>query len=156
MNPGPRQMPPSGYDLRTCELSDINQVGKVEKASFPDHPYSKLDFVSCLLTARDGFIIACKDGSVVGYVIATRRGQEGSIQSIAVSPEFRRKGIGEMLLRSAINLLAGRCKTVHLLVDAKNDAAIRLYQRLSFRETGNVVERYYPNGDDAMEMVREV
>jgi ribosomal-protein-alanine N-acetyltransferase len=149
-------MPPSGYVLRTCEFNDLDQVSQIENASFPDRPYSKLDFVSCMLVAREGFIVACKDGSVIGYVIATGQGGEGSIQSIAVSPEFREEGVGEMLMRSAINHLAGRFERVYLLVDVSNERAIRLYRRLSFNETGNVIEKYYPNGDDAVEMVREL
>ena len=27
-------------------------------------------------------------------------------------------------------------------------------EEVSFKDTGNVVERYYPNGDDAIEMMR--
>jgi ribosomal-protein-alanine N-acetyltransferase len=148
-------MPPSAYVLRACEFRDLAQVGQIERASFPERPYTRLDFAYFLLAARDGFIVASKDGSVVGYVITMARGREGSIQSIAVSPESRGKGVGELLLRSAIDSLAGRCDRVHLLVDAGNEAAIRLYRRLSFAETGKVVMGYYPNGGDAVEMARE-
>ena len=149
-------MPPSDCILRACGPSDLDQVSQVEKASFPDRPYSRSDFVACLSIAREGFVVACKGDAVIGYVIAIGHGREGSIQSIAVSPEFRGKGIGEMLMRAAINHLAGRSKRVYLLVDANNERAIRLYRKLSFDETGNIIGRYYPNGDDAIEMVREL
>ncbi len=150
-------MPPSGYVLRACEFRDLGQVDRIEKDSFPDHPYSRLDFVSYLLIAREGFfVVASKEGSVVGYVIALRRGREGSIQSIAVLPDSRGKGIGRMLMESAINHLAGKSDRVHLLVDVNNEEAIRLYRKLSFAETGKIVKRYYPNGDDAVEMAKEL
>jgi len=147
---------PSGYVLRTCEFRDLGQVGHIEKASFPDRPYSRLDFVSYLLIEREGFVVASKDGLVVGYVIALRQGREGSIQSIAVLPDFRRKGVGKLLMESAIDHLAGKSKRVHLLVDVNNDGAIHLYRQFSFRETGKIVKKYYPNGDDAVEMAREL
>jgi [ribosomal protein S18]-alanine N-acetyltransferase len=149
-------MPPEGPVLRRCELGDLAQVVRLEKDSFPDHPYSRLDFVAYLLTARGGFIVASDRGLVVGYVIALSQGREGSIQSIAVSPEARGKGVGEMLLRSAIDHLTGRSARVHLLVAAGNEAAIGLYRKHSFVETGRVVKKYYPNGDDAVEMAREL
>jgi [ribosomal protein S18]-alanine N-acetyltransferase len=149
-------MPPKGFVLRACDFKDLDQVSQVEKASFPDRPYSKLDFVYCMSVAREGFIVACKDGPVIGYVIATGQGEVGSIQSIAVSPRYRERGVGEALMRSAIDHLAGRFERVCLLVDAKNEKAIRLYRELSFGETGNVFEKYYPNGDDAIEMAREL
>jgi ribosomal-protein-alanine N-acetyltransferase len=149
-------MPPSAYSLRACELGDLAQVGQIEKASFPERPYSRLDFLSYLLIARDGFIVASRERSVVGYVIAISQGREGSIQSIAVSPDSRGKGVGEMLMRSAIDHLAGKCDRVQLLVDANNGTAIRLYHKLSFEDTGKVVRRYYPNGGDAVEMARDL
>jgi [ribosomal protein S18]-alanine N-acetyltransferase len=147
-------MPPSAYLLRACQFGDLAQVGRIERASFPERPYTGLDFAYYLLVARDGFIVATKDDVVVGYVIALSQGREGSIQSIAVSPESRGKGVGELLMRAAIGHLTGKAGRLHLLVDVKNEAAIRLYRKLSFEETGRVVRRYYPNGDDALEMSR--
>ena len=149
-------MPPSGYVLRPCEFRDLGQVGQVEKASFPDRPYSRLDFAYFLLTAREGFTVALMDGSVVGYVIAMREGREGSIQSIAVLPGLRRRGIGKMLMESAIGRLTGRSERVRLLVDVDNEEAIRLYHGISFVETGKIVRNYYPNGHDAAELVKEL
>lgn len=149
-------MPPSDYLLRACELKDLAQVGQIEKASFPERPYTRLDFVYFLLSAREGFIVASEGGRVTGYVIATSSGQEGMIQSIAVSLEFRRTGVGESLLRAAIAHLAGEVESVRLLVGVKNEGAIRLYRKLSFQETGRVVGKYCPNGDDAVEMLRKL
>jgi [ribosomal protein S18]-alanine N-acetyltransferase len=149
-------MPPGACLLRACEVGDLAQVCQIEKASFPERPYSRLDFLSYLLIARDGFIVASRDGSVVGYVIAVSQWREGSIQSIAVSPDCRGKGVGEMLMRSAIDHLARRCDRVHLLVDANNGTAMRLYHKLSFEETGKVIRRYYPNGGDAVEMAKDL
>jgi len=141
--------------LRAGGFRDIDQISKIEKTSFPERPYSKLDFAYFLLLARASFVVACKDGLVVGYVIAMQ-GTDAWIQSIAVLPEFRQKGIGETLMRSAIVRLAEKSERVSLLVDAGNAVAIRLYQKLSFVETGTVKRRYYPNGGDAVEMAREL
>jgi [ribosomal protein S18]-alanine N-acetyltransferase len=135
-------------------MGDLSQVSQVERQSFPDRPYTRLDFLAYLLAAREGFIVAIEGGSVVGYVIALSQGREGSIQSIAVSPEARGRGVGEMLMRAALDHLSGRSERVHLLVAAGNLAAIRLYRKLSFEETGKVIASYYPNGDDALEMAR--
>lgn len=137
-------------------MADLPQVSKVERASFPDRPYTRLDFVAYMLIAREGFIVASDRGSVVGYVIALSQGGEGSIQSIAVSPEARGKGVGELLMRSALDHLSARSSRVRLLVAAGNDAALRLYRKLSFEETGKVFAKYYSDGDDALEMDREL
>ena len=78
------------------------------------------------------------------------------IQSIAVSPESRGKSVGELLMKAAIEHLARRFRRVSLLVDADNEKAIRLYHKMSFIETGRIIEAYYPNGDDAVEMAKEL
>lgn len=149
-------MPTTDFTLRTCGYRDLDQIRAIEKASFPDRPYTKFDFVYYLLLARSGFIVACKGRLVIGYVIAIHQGRDGLIQSIAVSPEFRGRGVGEMLMTSAINHLAGNSHRVYLKVDVNHKGTIRLYHKLSFNETGKVTKKYYPNGDDAIEMVREL
>ncbi len=149
-------MPADGLLLRACEFVDLRQVTEVEKASFPERPYSRLDFAYYLLLARGGFIVASQEGKVVGYVIAVSQRRAASIPSIAVLPGFRGRGIGEALLRSALAHLAGRADTVSLLVASDNPAAIGLYKKLSFEETGRTIRGYYPNGSDALEMARRL
>ena len=142
------------FSLRACRYRDLDQVLAVEKASFPDRPYTKLEFSSFLLLAGEGFMVARLGDSVVGYVIAMKSGGAGLIASIAVSPELRMKGIGEALMTAALRHLT-KFDQVYLQVDANNEIAISLYRKLSFRETGKRIRGYYPNGDDAIEMARD-
>jgi len=143
-----------GILLRPCTLSDIGQVRVIERESFPEDPYSAVVFISFLMSDKEGFIVASSGGSVVGYVIGTGNGEEGMIQSMAVALGFRRRGVGAMLMESIIEHLTTKCRRVSLLVDVSNEAAIRTYRKFSFSETGRVIEGYYPNGNDAMEMAR--
>jgi len=143
------------FSLRTCRYADVSQLDAIERESFPDHPYSSTVFVDFLIRAKEGFIVVCSGDSVVGYVIATGDGGEGMIQSMAVAPSVRRRGVGAMLMASVIEQLSKKHKRITLLVDASNQAAIRLYRRFGFSESGSIIESYYPNGNDATEMARE-
>jgi ribosomal protein S18 acetylase RimI-like enzyme len=125
----------------------------LEKASFPERPFTRLQFLLLMVQAGSGFLVAEDGIGVLGYVTATTEGGIGLIASIAVSPQHRRNGIGDALMRSAIEHLAG-CERIWLLVDHKNAAAISLYHKHSFSETGRIIKGYYPNGDDAVEMAR--
>ncbi len=149
-------MPLSGAELRACEFRDLDVVTQIEKTSFPKRPYKKRDFLYFLLVAGKGFVVACKEDAVIGYVVAMPHEGEGWIQSIAVSPEFRRKGVGEMLMNSAIAHLSGRFRRLYLFVAANNGSARNLYRKLAFVETGKTIKGYYPDGDDAVEMVRKL
>lgn len=125
----------------------------MEEASFADSPYRRLDFIYFLGRSRGGFTIAKGDDRLLGYVIAMGEEGVGIIQSIAVSPEFRGRGVGDALMKSAVDYLA-QYERIRLLVDLNNTVAISLYRKFSFRETGRIIKGYYRNGNDAVEMVR--
>jgi ribosomal-protein-alanine N-acetyltransferase len=140
--------------LRPCRYEDLGRVLALEEASFADSAYRMIDFEYFMERAGDGFTVAEEGGRLLGYVIAIDRGgEEGMIASVAVSPESRGKGIGEALMKAAVGRL-GKDERIFLLVDPSNAAAISLYHKFSFRETGRVFREYYRNGADAIEMVR--
>lgn len=139
-------------ELGLCRFQDVGEVLEVEKACFPGDSYGRSVFLYYLAIERDGFILARSGGRVVGYVIASGRGGKGLIVSLAVLPDFRRRGIGTKLMNSALSQLGKR--NVYLQVDVANQEAIRFYRGLGFGESGRVMKRYYPNGNDGIEMVR--
>ncbi|MGD0396863.1 MAG: N-acetyltransferase [Nitrososphaerales archaeon] len=143
-----------GISLRPCTHADLGQLRVIELESFPDHPYPTIVFINFLMLAREGFIVACSGDMVVGYVIGADRGGEGTIHSVAVTPSLRRRGVGARLMESVLEHLSKKYRRISLLVDASNEAAIHLYRRFSFSETGRVIKAYYPNGNDAIEMAR--
>jgi len=139
-------------EIRTFRTGDLDQVVAIEKAAFPD-PYSRLLFRWFGVTTGNGFIVACRE-RVLGYLISEIRGGQGHIVSMAVDPEHRRKGIGEALLREAIARMESKVHEVYLEVRATNEAAIRLYEKHSFKMTGVVLKGYYPDGESAVVMSR--
>ena len=145
----------SDFKLGTFESDDLDQIVAIEKASFPD-PYPRIVFAWFKSRVGEGFIVARKDGRVVGYLISEVWRGRGHIVSMAVAADCRRMGIGEAMARKSIDRLAGRVKQVYLEVHPSNKAGILLYHKLSFEETGRVRKRYYPDGEDAIEMARTV
>lgn len=141
-------------EIRNFRYEDLDQVIAIENVSFPD-PYSRLLFLQFKLRAGDGFIVARRE-RVVGYAISEILGGRGHIISMAVSPAHRRTGVGEALLRKVVRRLEPRVPETYLEVRAGNEAAINLYEKFSFRRTGEVRERYYPNGEAAIILARHV
>ena len=138
--------------IRTFRTEDLDQVVAIEKVAFPN-PYSRLLFRWFEVTTGDGFIVASRE-QALGYLISEIRGGQGHIISMAVDPECRRTGIGEALLREAIARMAPRVHEVYLEVRVGNEAAIRLYEKHSFKMTGAVLKGYYPDGESAIVMSR--
>ncbi len=62
------------------------------------------------------------------------------LDSLAVLPEFRHRGVGEALLRAGVERARQAGKPAGLLVDKENVGARRLYEKIGFRAVG---ERYF-------------
>lgn len=78
---------------------------------------------------------------------------EGHITNIAVAPQYRRRGIGEWLLRRvAVELQARNGIALTLEVRSHNQAAIALYEKLGFRNAGRRKGYYDDPPDDALIM----
>jgi mycothiol synthase len=79
--------------------------------------------------------LAWEGDELAGFVLAfpERHGDEslGSIDTLGVKAQWRRRGLGEALLRRAFGLLHARgLRKIALGVDAENPGALRLYERV--------------------------
>ena len=90
------------------------------------------------------------EGVLSGIISATLLFGEAEIENIAVSKEFRRRGIGKALVEE----LKAKCEKVFLLVKEDNYGAISFYNSLGFKKTG--VRRGYYRGKDACVMELKV
>lgn len=136
------------YMIRRVELSDARGVYSVERECFPD-PYPREFFDDLVQNEHDRFFVAIRDGRIIGYSVATARGKDGHIVSVAVDPQYRRQGIGTALLSAVTRrLIEQGVEQIHLEVRKGNGAAIAFYERMGFRAFSEI-RHYYSNGEDA-------
>jgi ribosomal-protein-alanine N-acetyltransferase len=106
-------------------------------------PWSKL------WVARD----AEGDGAVVAFLVAWHVSDELHVLNVTTRLDRRRRGIGRAVMSEAVAY--GRRNAVrHLLLEVRrsNRAAIAMYRGLGFFAMG-VRSKYYPDDEDAVEMV---
>src|SRR3954464_6944416 len=93
---------------------------------------------------RATVLVADVDGRIAGYVFAAiepeswkeLRHEAGVVHDLVVDEPDRRAGIGEALLRSAMDWFAGRgVRRVMLGTAPQNERAQRLFRRIGFRPT---------------------
>jgi len=78
---------------------------------------------------------------------------EAHISTIAVRPEYRRRGLGELLIVTMIEDARGlRCRHMTLEVRASNVGAQKLYQKFGFEFVGRRKGYYTDNWEDALLM----
>ncbi len=131
--------------LRKCTAKELNRVIEIERKSFR-YPYPPSLFKWYL---RNGFFLVTeKNEKIVGYVIGMKEEtKEGLIASIAVLPNFRRKGIGTSLMEKMMEEMG----EVEVQVRKSNHAVFKFYKKLGFIKKG-VIENYYQDGEDAIVM----
>ncbi|MEO6060621.1 MAG: N-acetyltransferase [Thermoflexales bacterium] len=97
-----------------------------------------------------GWLACDAAGRARGYALVERRENRPYVPGIGVLPEWRRRGIGEQLMR----LVLGAHRDVWLHVREGNLSARRLYARLGLRETGRVPHFYSDDGDHNLDHKR--
>jgi ribosomal-protein-alanine N-acetyltransferase len=142
--------------IRRALFSDFDKIVEVEASSFK-RPYPPTLLFSLLRLHGDMFYVALADGETVGYVVgAKRRDGSGHVISIAVRPEWRRRGIGTKLMEALLDAFKKRgLRKAVLEVAVSNREAIAFYERLGFKATA-LLKGYYPWGEDAYFMTKEL
>jgi ribosomal-protein-alanine N-acetyltransferase len=96
------------------------------------------------------------ESRVIGYVGFRLRSGRAHVSTIAVHPDWRGKGLGELLLLTAMEkALELGITLVSLEVRASNRVAQNLYRKYGFR-FASVHRGYYRDGEDAWRMEAQV
>ena len=169
------------YTIRPMEPGDVPTVTTIEKLSYPT-PWSASSYLYelshntrssyyVLLRPQTGKsapsergwrrwlrIVMClpNKSRVIGYMGFRLQPAEMHISTIAVHPDWRGKGLGELLLLTAMDkALKQRARRVTLEMRVSNNVARRLYHKYGFQLKGTLA-KYYRDGEDAQFMAAEV
>jgi len=141
--------------IRKFQPADFQQVMAIEKEAFRDH--NPLAYMRLYELNPDGFLVAEKDGIIVGFVVGIPISEDiGRVLSIAVANEYRRSSIATQLMNEMLKLFAETgVSSVRLEVRRSNIIAQRLYQKLGFMVM-ETIPQYYADGEDAIVMIKEL
>ncbi len=139
--------------IRRMTMADVDGVAAVEAATFPT-PWSRDAFASEMKNAAARYLVAEKDGKIIGYAGAWIIIDESHITNIAVLQDERGQGVGRKLTAGLLQYLSNLGAAYATLEVRKSNAvAQNLYVSLGFIKLG-VRKRYYEdNGEDALIMV---
>ena len=131
---------------------DVRALAQLDRRCFsPIDAYAWYEFLQLCVWPGLITLKAVQARELIGFVAGDPRRHEGHtiVVTVAVDPDFRRRGIGEQLLRAveARSVLP----RLQLMVRISNLSALRLYHKLNYA----IVEtwpRYYEDGEDAYVM----
>ncbi len=143
--------------MRPMLKEDIPTVMEIEIASYVS-PWKEKIYYDCLRVGYGCWVMEYAE-KIVGYGIMSVAVGEAHILNICISEDYRRYGLGRMLLDHLQELSKDhKASTVFLEVRASNIGAYRLYEDEGFSEVG-LRRNYYPavNGrEDAIIMAKEL
>lgn len=140
--------------VRAMRVRDVPEVVYIENRSFRV-PWSESTFKSLLRQPHAALFVAETGDQIAGYAAVWFVADEAELGDLAVHPDYRRRGIGSILLRRALQEARGRkIRVLYLEVRAGNEEARRLYERSGF-EVMTVRRGYYSQPvEDALVMRR--
>ncbi|MBS7287569.1 MAG: GNAT family N-acetyltransferase [Candidatus Freyarchaeota archaeon] len=130
--------------LRSAREEDLEELYLIERVCFPKHYFSKY-FLRILLEYPSSLaFVAVVSDRTVGFVVGVIEEEgEGRIYTLDVLPDFRRRGIGGMLLEKLEEEFAKRgVVKCRLEVMEGNVPALQLYSKKGYRQVG-VIKGYY-------------
>lgn len=142
--------------VRRAEKRDLDAITLIEARCFEGQdPWSRNAFYNEIVENADRtlYLIAEKDQTVLGYMGVWKILDEGHITNVAVDPDHRRQHIAEKIIEEMIKRTSEEGITSWTLeVRADNEPAIRLYEKMGFREEGVRPGYYEYDGTDALIM----
>ncbi len=141
--------------IRDATHRDIPRILEIERLGFST-PWSRESFERELTLPFSRLTVAASENGktplISGFLCRWIVAEECHVLNIAVHPDFRRSGVGAMLLGVAISeARAQRSNVVTLEVRRSNLPARSLYRKFEFEER-RLRRNYYGPGEDALVM----
>lgn len=135
-----------GMTIRPVAESDLKTVYRIERLAFKN-PYPQSFLNTLYRNNKQTFLVAQKEGKIIGYIIANYYGNEGHIISIAIDSSERRRHVGMKLMKRIINVLK-KLKVTEIRLEARrsNIKARKFYESLGFKYS-YTISNYYGDED---------
>jgi len=143
------------WQLRRAGVDDLDAVMAIEHSVFANDAWSRASMRAELASAHSFYLVAFPVGEpdrIEAYagLLAPRGAGQADIQSIAVVPAARRRGLARTLVRTLIaEARDRRAREIFLEVRADNPGAESLYDSLGFERIAVRAGYYQPDNVDA-------
>lgn len=143
--------------IRRMQKCDLDQVEKIEAEAYGPHHWSKEAFANELHNSYARYYVALNENDeVIGYMGLWHVIDEAHFSTICVSPDYRRRHVGEALFKRLIDdCYENLIKYITLEVRVSNLKAQHLYKKYGLKNLGTRKGYYQDNNEDAYIMWSE-
>ena len=142
--------------IELMTIDDLDQVVAIENESFSE-PWPREYFINELNNKELCSLFVEKDeGEIISFGSIWFMFENCDIVRIAVKKNYRRLGHGQKMLDKLLLEADNKaCEYAHLEVAVSNERAIDFYKKNGFEVMRKRIN-YYPNGEDAYDMLKIV
>ena len=143
------------WNIRAMTAADVPQVAAMERACFSD-PWPEQIIAHELENELSLWLCAMDGDTVAGYIGSQTVLGEADMMNVAVSPAYRRQGIGRALVLALCEALKTQMQATVLTLEVRdsNAAAIALYEALGFTQVG-LRKNYYQHPKEDARILRK-
>jgi ribosomal-protein-alanine N-acetyltransferase len=147
----------AAVEVRRMTAADITAVVRIETEAFTS-PWRADTFANLIgQMGVELLVLTHPDEGVIGYAVLWCVLDQGELANIALASEHRGKGLGAILLASAMEVAHARgVRELYLEVRASNARAIALYTRFGFERVGRRRAYYDAPKEDALVMSKAI
>ena len=136
-------------NVRPFARRNLTRIVEIEQASFGKDAWPAELFVEYWRKSPELFLVAKQGRRIAGYSITVTNWRGAELESLAVDPRYRGRGVARALLDATVAQV--RPGSLRLMVSTANAPALRFYRQYGFVRT-RLVKRYYGAGRDAWRM----
>ncbi len=160
------QVPPSAHEnskameteklkLRQFSQQDFEQTFNIVKVCF-SYPYPPSYLEKFYEQYPEGFTVAECQGKIIAYIPGQIKNDAGHLGSLAVLPDFQKKGIGKTFVNFLIKRFEEKgFKKVTAHVRIKNQKGIAFYEKMGFNIV-KTIKKLNPDGEDGYVIEKEI
>lgn len=143
------------FDICLAKKKDLQALIELDKICIKEEKFNKNQWKYLLLKAKSLIFITSTEGKIIGSIAILLRKHiaNARIYILNVHPEYRRIGVGSLLMETTLIFLRERgYKKVTIETGINNQAAINLYISKGFL-VDKILKKYYRNGMDAKHLI---
>ncbi len=130
--------------IRKLVPEDYEEIIKLwDEAGLPYKPKGRdsKESIEKQMKENPEFFIGAFDGEkLIGTVIASFDGRKGWINRLAVHPKYRRRGIGQHLIKEAETILKKKgAWVICALIERKNEPSLNLFKKCGYKISSDLI-----------------
>ena len=120
--------------IRPLTHQDVQSLRELDGLAFGESDQYDSTFYESIIASDDfdALVVSNETGAIMAWVLVDLAHRPIRVRSLSVHPAFQRRGLASKLMEHVLN---SHRKSIDLLVEPGNHAAMNLYRKLGFEVT---------------------